>query len=177
MYEYTYWGSMSNLEVPYIESEPLFDRKPNSPVCNGPISIPILQVGMDKQTAILVVHGLSVVEVKESRQLLPWGSTLQFGIQLARILLSLWRHYEKTVLTNFISFMAVVRKILLIIGSELRAGPSHGDTRLLEECCSHFVVIAEQISRQKKLAKVSVDIMKAQAHMMFTLYVRVLDLH
>lgn len=162
------------MDVPRIESEPLFDRKPNLLVCNGPISFPILQVGMDKQTALLVVHGLSIVEIKESRQLLPWGSALEFGIELARILLSLWRHYEKTVLTNFISFMAVVRKILLIIGSELRAGPS--DTRLLEECCNHFVLIAEQISRRKKLAKVSVDVTKVRAQVMFTFYVLLISL-
>ena len=107
---------------------------------------------MDKQTAVLVVHGLSIVQIKESKQLLHWGSALLFGKQLARILLSLWRNYEKIVLTNFVSFMAVVRKILLIIGSELREGPSN--TKLLEECCSHFVLVAEQISRRKKLAKV-----------------------
>ena len=109
---------------------------------------------MDKQTAILVVHGLSIVRITEDGQL-PLGSALLFGNQLARILLSLWRHYEKTVLTNFISFMAVVRKILLVIGSELREGPS--DTKLLEECCNYFVLIAEQTSKRKKLAKVSVD--------------------
>lgn len=107
---------------------------------------------MDKQTAVLVVHGLSIVQVKESKQILHWGSALLFGKQLARILLSLWRNYEKIVLTNFVSFMAVVRKILLVIGAELREGPS--DTKLLEECCSLFVLVAEQISRRKKLAKV-----------------------
>ncbi len=107
---------------------------------------------MDKQTAVLVVHGLSIVQIKESKELLHWGSALLFGKKLARILLSLWRNYEKIVLTTFVSFMTVVRKILLVIGSELREGPS--DTKLLEECCSHFVLVAEQISRRKKLAKV-----------------------
>ena len=107
---------------------------------------------MDKPTAMLVMHGLSVVEIDGSGGLLPQDSAIWFGNQLARILLSLWRHYEKTVITNFIGFMAIVRKILLVIGSELREGPS--DTRLLEECCGHFVSVSEQISNRKKLAKV-----------------------
>ena len=142
---------------------------------------------MDKQTVMVVLHGLSVCtgcvpdgrvpdgrvpdgrvpdgRVPDGR--VPDGRvpdehsaqencnlmSLQCTLSLSEVLLSLWRHYKEAISSDFVSIMAVMRKILFSITRGLKAYPKNAAE--LKQCCNRYILMAEIVYKDKgKLSKV-----------------------
>ena len=147
---------------------------------------------MDKQTVMVVLHGLSVCTgcVPDGRVLdgrvpdgrvpdgrvpdgrvpdgrVPDGHvpdehsaeencdqmSLQCTLSLSEVLLLLWRHYKEAISGDFVSIMAVMRRILFSVTRGLKAYPQN--VVELKKCCIRYILMAEIVCKDKgNLSKV-----------------------
>ena len=91
---------------------------------------------MDTQSVRVLLHGLSCMQLRQ--QSLNGKTTYKLLGSLAKVSLLLWRHYEDTLLDDYITFVAILRKILQEVG--VTAEDASPDK---EDCCKTFIRITE----------------------------------
>ena len=106
---------------------------------------------MDTQSVRVLLHGLSCMQLRQ--QSLNGKTTYKLLGSLAKVSLLLWRHYEDTLLDDYITFVAILRKILQEVG--VTAEDASSDK---EDCCKTFIRITECFQNKRTvLARVSVQ--------------------